>query len=73
MEKPDPFYVVRDEVVKSMTQAKVEYEAWKHEVISRSANIKPVETALRKTIRNIEWDMEDLQVIMLSKFISVKH
>ncbi len=62
MERPDPFYVVRDEVIKSLDQAKVEYEAWKHEVVSKSTNIKPVETALRETIRNIDWDLEDLQV-----------
>lgn len=66
MDRPDPFYVVRDEIVRSLGQAKVEFEAWKHEVVSRSTNVKPVETALRETIRNIEWDIEDLQVIRTS-------
>ncbi|KAL5112177.1 Syntaxin-6 [Taenia crassiceps] len=61
MDRPDPFYVVRDEIVRSLGQAKVEFEAWKHEVISRSTNVKPVETALRETLRNIDWDIEDLK------------
>ncbi|VDK33671.1 unnamed protein product [Taenia asiatica] len=61
MDRPDPFYVVRDEIVRSLGQAKVEFEAWKHEVVSRSSNVKPVENALRETIRNIDWDIEDLQ------------
>ena len=64
MNKPDPFYAVRDEIVKSLSQAKVEYEAWKHEVVSKSANVKPVETSLRETLRNIDWDLEDLQVFL---------
>ncbi|CDS41019.1 syntaxin 6 [Echinococcus multilocularis] len=61
MDRPDPFYVVRDEIVKSLGQAKVEFDAWKHEVVSESANIKTAETALKETIRNIDWDLEDLQ------------
>ncbi|KAM7541065.1 hypothetical protein Aperf_G00000037077 [Anoplocephala perfoliata] len=65
MDRPDPFYVVRDEIVKSLAQAKVEYEAWKQEVVSKSANIKPTETALRESIRNIDWDLKDLQETVL--------
>lgn len=65
MDRPDPFYVVRDEIVKSLSQARVEYEAWKHEVVSKSTNIKPVETALRESIRNIDWDLEDLTVSII--------
>ncbi|VDM30658.1 unnamed protein product [Hydatigera taeniaeformis] len=61
MDGPDPFYVVRDEIVKSLDHAKVEFEAWKHGVISRSTDVKPLETALRETVRNIDWDIEDLQ------------
>lgn len=61
MDRPDPFYVVRDEIVKSLGQAKVEFDAWKHEVVSESTNIKTAETALKETIRNIDWDLEDLQ------------
>ncbi|KAL7053377.1 hypothetical protein AAHC03_027180 [Spirometra sp. Aus1] len=64
-ERPDPFYVVKDEVIKSLAQANTEYEAWKNEVLSKSVDIKTVETALRQTIRNIEWDLEDLQETVL--------
>lgn len=66
MDRPDPFYVARDEIVKSLAQAKVEYEAWKHEVITKSTNIKSVETALRESIRNVDWDLKDLQVIIIT-------
>ncbi|VDD79797.1 unnamed protein product [Mesocestoides corti] len=65
MDRLDPFYVVRDEVIKSLTQAQVEYEAWKHEVVAKSVNIKPAEMALRETIKNIDWDLEDLQETVL--------
>lgn len=65
MDRPDPFYVVRDEIIKSLSQAKVEYESWNHEVTTKSTNIKPVETALRESIRNIDWDLEDLQETVL--------
>ncbi|VDL62695.1 unnamed protein product [Hymenolepis diminuta] len=65
MDRPDPFYVVRDEIVKSLSQARVEYEAWKHEVVTKSTNIKPMETALRESVRNIDWDLEDLQETVL--------
>lgn len=66
MDRPDPFYVVRDEIVKSLSQARVEYEAWKHEVVTKSTSIKPMETALRESVRNIDWDLEDLQVIIVN-------
>ncbi|VDL97330.1 unnamed protein product [Schistocephalus solidus] len=64
-ERSDPFYVVKDEVIKSLAQANTEYEAWKSNVLGKSANIKTAETALRQTIRNIEWDLEDLQETVL--------
>ncbi|VDN10273.1 unnamed protein product [Dibothriocephalus latus] len=66
-ERPDPFYVVKDEVIKSLAQANTEYEAWKSDVLGKSANVKTAETALKQTIRNIEWDLEDLQVCITYK------
>merc|ERR1711997_434953 len=60
----DPFFVVKDEVLKALMKTRDLYERWR--LGDEGAEIRSNEeqewaaTELRNSLRSIEWDLEDL-------------
>jgi len=60
----DPFYVVKDEVIKALHKTRELYERWR--IGDEGIEIRSAEeqewaaTELRNSLRSIEWDLEDL-------------
>jgi len=62
----DPFFIVKDEVVKAVTRTKGLYQRWcelQEENVGTGSGKEELEwttTELRNSLRSIEWDLEDL-------------
>ncbi|VEL29865.1 unnamed protein product [Protopolystoma xenopodis] len=54
----DPYFIVQDEIVTSLSKAKTHYITWTSENVKEDSDSSKL---LRQMIRNIEWDLEDLQ------------
>eukprot|EP00092_Neocalanus_flemingeri_P011382 GFUD01012265.1.p1 GENE.GFUD01012265.1~~GFUD01012265.1.p1 ORF type:complete len:249 (+),score=81.18 GFUD01012265.1:73-819(+) len=65
MSLEDPFFVVKDEVMKALTKTRGLYERWKNG--EEGKEFRTVEeqewsaTELKNSLRSIEWDLEDLE------------
>lgn len=63
----DPFFVVKDEVLKALLKTRDLYETWRLSVEGEGREFRSVEeqdwaaTELRNSLRSIEWDLEDLE------------
>jgi len=64
MSLEDPFFVVKDEVLKALHNTRELYERWR--AVDEGRDIRSIEeqewaaTELRNALRSIEWDLEDL-------------
>lgn len=65
MSLEDPFFVVKDEVLKAFTKTQGLYDCWKSVQDGteyRSAEeLETAATELKNSLRSIEWDLEDLE------------
>lgn len=65
MSLEDPFFVVKDEVVRALTKTRVLHEKWKGGQDGRdfrtSEEHEWSSTELKNSLRSIEWDLEDLE------------
>lgn len=70
MSSEDPFFVVRDEVQKSVVHLKELHESWLRLEQQRKAGSAPVSVneqlrwtadEIRSSIKTIEWDIQDLE------------
>eukprot|EP00090_Calanus_glacialis_P030865 TRINITY_DN5022_c0_g1_i1.p1 TRINITY_DN5022_c0_g1~~TRINITY_DN5022_c0_g1_i1.p1 ORF type:complete len:249 (-),score=59.61 TRINITY_DN5022_c0_g1_i1:105-851(-) len=65
MSLEDPFFVVKDEVMKALTKTRGLYERWKSgEDGKEFRTLEEQEwsaTELKNSLRSIEWDLEDLE------------
>jgi len=65
MSLEDPFFVVKDEVMKALTKTRGLYERWKHGEDGREFRTPEEQewsaTELKNSLRSIEWDLEDLE------------
>lgn len=65
MSLEDPFFVVKDEVLKALTKTRGLYERWKSS--EEGGDYRTAEeqewsvTELKNSLRSIEWDLEDLE------------
>lgn len=63
----DPFFVVKDEVLKALLKTRDLYETWRQAVEGDGREFRSAEeqewaaTELRNSLRSIEWDLEDLE------------
>jgi len=65
MSLEDPFFVVKDEVLKALTKTQGLYESWKSGVEApeyrNAEELEWTSTELKNSLRSIEWDLEDLE------------
>lgn len=65
MSLEDPFFVVKEEVLKALTKTRTLYERWR--TVDDGAESRTSEeqewtsTELKNSLRSIEWDLEDLE------------
>jgi len=61
----DPFFVVKDEVMKALTKTRGLYERWKNGAEGKEFRTSEEQewssTELKNSLRSIEWDLEDLE------------
>ncbi|XP_040573830.1 syntaxin-6 [Lepeophtheirus salmonis] len=61
MSLEDPFFVVKEEVLKALSKTRGLFERWKEEDCLRSNEEREwSSTELNNSLRSIEWDLEDL-------------
>uniref|UniRef100_B5M731 Syntaxin-like protein n=1 Tax=Amblyomma americanum TaxID=6943 RepID=B5M731_AMBAM len=65
MSLEDPFFVVKDEIVKAIANNKTLFERWNQyqdpSSLPSKEDIDWTTSELRKGLRSIEWDLEDLE------------
>lgn len=65
MSLEDPFFVVKDEIVKAIASNKTLFERWNQyqdpSSLPSKEDIEWTTSELRKGLRSIEWDLEDLE------------
>jgi len=64
MSLEDPFFVVKDEVLKALNKTRELYERWKNYEDGPEYRTEEEEwttTELKNSLRSIEWDLEDLE------------
>uniref|UniRef100_L7LZ45 Syntaxin 6/10/61 N-terminal domain-containing protein n=1 Tax=Rhipicephalus pulchellus TaxID=72859 RepID=L7LZ45_RHIPC len=65
MSLEDPFFVVKDEIVKAIANNKTLFERWNQyqdpSSLPSKEDIEWTTSELRKGLRSIEWDLEDLE------------
>lgn len=65
MSLDDPFFVVRDEVKKALVTSQGLYQRWtailENPILSSKEEMEWTTMELRKSLRSIEWDLEDLE------------
>jgi len=62
MSLEDPFFVVKDEVMRALTKTRGLYERWAAgDENRRGEEHEWATTELRNSLRSIEWDLEDLE------------
>lgn len=65
MSLEDPFFVVKEEVLKALTKTRTLYERWRtgdDGAESRTSEEQEwTATELKNSLRSIEWDLEDLE------------
>jgi len=65
MSLEDPFFVVKDEVLKALTKTRGLYERWRGGEEGREFRTAEEQewaaTELKNSLRSIEWDLEDLE------------
>lgn len=61
MSLEDPFFVVKDEVMRALTKTRGLYERWGAGDDRRGEEQEWATTELRNSLRSIEWDLEDLE------------
>ncbi|VDP91208.1 unnamed protein product [Echinostoma caproni] len=60
MDEGDPYFTVQDEVLKNLENVSALYDQWLRS--DSSTDPQKLVTNIKQVVRNIEWDLEDIQV-----------